>query len=1752
MQGTSPLREAEKSLHTLKELQQKQAALAERLSTLSECCREQRWLRDGSAETVAADIFLLVSEQQELMDRFDPLSGAENLFQAQELLSAEVQRLKAADRDNQIFLRFCALETTDENLARLLPTHKTHVKALMMSDADSEERSIWLHVCGLLLEQLEAPNSARTSELLSAFRDTIGVEFLAGLFGHTLSLSSDWEAEEQAQSELALEISNLTDPGSKVTKQPELRTTPMNSVQPELAETAEPEAPPEPSAQTAPRIIFGGPKRNLDPSGKRLNELLKNQTFQNILDLLLDYLILSDGVLEPENEEQARKIAGLVQDGYLTKVLTAGESPQSFYQASHRLSMGLGKQSLQPRLRKMKLWGRPRSIPEEQINAGLLEQVWLTQQVFPLLRRNEELSCWEFGKTKVHIAGITYQIESAFHAKYSNDTVSRCITSLEGAENRETAQERLAASISVWAVVHSREEVPVWAERLTAWGLPCPEWIALDTPQDYFLPNGTHRALTELFPHAPASNQMIALEEKSTPAQSSAPEEKNDSESAPVQKQTPPPPTPAPQKEVLMHKPELAKPKPRLGLFALDKPEMDFEEQAAQWVAGGKFPLALCLLRTAAESDPGLSPLQKQLAYALDDPMEGCDFLDDCLSDIFAAACEGPWGEQETFQALRASAYLRMAFSSSAAQQSYQIADSLQGLSGTGSTPSLSSAFHLLSQFVRTQRRGVDRQIIRQVRQQGDVSARLKALAKEAREDRGRHWNEIEHKMERIKLMFDHLFGTQNTLMRLLEIIADQRTDRREEVKAFCEASQLISADGTRDQAGIIRYIDRVWQTVPAKRGKNSSLAGTARTQAINRMTSCVDVCAEWLELTEGSPLSDTKEVDKQCNQLMSLLDRAQKELSAQTPAGSCALAAQAVLSRTLADLMGALQGKLQDREDYFIEFLYTGYIELDKDFRPVLEQPEHIIPGFEPWERLRRHDETMTRAPANWSVTVARILGGDEEQPDYRNFGSAQLILQYCGKHGLNPPERLAEARLDDDDQRTSAKVQEQEDRFRAELELAATYGQIEDNTHKERLVTAITKQQREHFDKTRNWGSYFLIMRACLAAVRVKAEHLEPRYRYEFDQLKQTMDDCPLFQDIERLLKQKMFSVAHDYIQLAKKENITEAPQGNILQQPLEKDNLRRFLEQYSNLQHRSAEKDDREPLYDLARSLYDSELEEDGDKLLRAWPQNGQADAARIKTLFKALNFPVDWVNAAKGGRFQVKMQPSEIGVTRYPHPIAAFGTELFPAPERGEHSGLDVYILNGKKTMDELEQRISGLKLDSRPTVFLLNWSIPLAERRKLAKELKKGSVHPAAIVVDRVLMLFLARCPLAERTQALLQCALPFHFCNPYTEGNVSPEMFMGRDAQLAAIVRSGQANIIYGGRQLGKTALLRRAASLVDDRANGRWAIYTDKICRLDYTAALVEVYDCLCRSGFLEEEAQPRDWAELCGRIQTRMDRKGDRVERFLLLLDEADRFLESSSSLSYRPVECLYQLETSTQNRFKFVLAGLHNVMRFSRQGRKNNSVLGKLDSLTIKPLTFQEASQLLEQPLYYLGFRLKPEQDVLLSQILLSANYYPGLIQFYCRQLVDSLKSRRASEDSAPPYWLDEGTIRNLLQKEDFVEQIRDKFFITLDVEEDKLYYRALAYALAYCYYDASEDSVEGYTFEQIRDVYEGFEIYGLCRLEPENVKTLLSEMEDLNVLVQMDGRYSFNGANFRHMMGDEETVMNELDRLGGEGL
>ena len=122
---------------------------------------------------------------------------------------------------------------------------------------------------------------------------------------------------------------------------------------------------------------------------------------------------------------------------------------------------------------------------------------------------------------------------------------------------------------------------------------------------------------------------------------------------------------------------------------------------------------------------------------------------------------------------------------------------------------------------------------------------------------------------------------------------------------------------------------------------------------------------------------------------------------------------------------------------------------------------------------------------------------------------------------------------------------------------------------------------------------------------------------------------------------------------------------------------------------------------------------------------------------------------------------------------------------------------------------------------------------------MAARLRRESAHlSTCLVLDRVLMLFLTGYPDTERGKVLLQCALPFHFYNPYVKGDtpMPPEMFMGRKNQLADILDNG-----------GGQYYLRRAAAGQDrpccagrptwptTGGQGRWAVYTDVLCRCDY-----------------------------------------------------------------------------------------------------------------------------------------------------------------------------------------------------------------------------------------------------------------------------------------------------------------------------
>ena len=137
-------------------------------------------------------------------------------------------------------------------------------------------------------------------------------------------------------------------------------------------------------------------------------------------------------------------------------------------------------------------------------------------------------------------------------------------------------------------------------------------------------------------------------------------------------------------------------------------------------------------------------------------------------------------------------------------------------------------------------------------------------------------------------------------------------------------------------------------------------------------------------------------------------------------------------------------------------------------------------------------------------------------------------------------------------------------------------------------------------------------------------------------------------------------------------------------------------------------------------------------------------------------------------------------------------------------------------------------------------------------------------------------------------------------------------------------------------------------------------------------------------------------------------------------LFIDETDDFLLEVSADNYSFLRPLVDLQRKTKNKFKFVLAGLHNVAR-SKHALDNNGLLPQLGApLCIKPLSPTDARKLVERPLSYLGFKMESRE---LALILANTNYYPGILHFFCYTLVQSISDKYKTYYSAangnPPY-------------------------------------------------------------------------------------------------------------------------------------
>jgi hypothetical protein len=580
-------------------------------------------------------------------------------------------------------------------------------------------------------------------------------------------------------------------------------------------------------------------------------------------------------------------------------------------------------------------------------------------------------------------------------------------------------------------------------------------------------------------------------------------------------------------------------------------------------------------------------------------------------------------------------------------------------------------------------------------------------------------------------------------------------------------------------------------------------------------------------------------------------------------------------------------------------------------------------------------------------------------------------------------------------------------------------------------------------------------------------------------------------------------------------------------------------------------------------------DPETRTEGENALRRWttlrawidqysnaPPMERSDSWKPEHLRAVLEFvgfqvPPGFIKAPD---FQLKNRP-QLNVPIIP----TEDRRLCPAWEFGSQSRgmLRVVLLRKKTEAEDLPALLGNL---AHPTLVLYFRPYSAEQRRALARACWNGP--KTFLLLDEALMAYLAT-RVSGRFRAFFECTLPFTYSQPYvsTGGSLPPEMFFGRETQKAGLQNYGLPHLVYGGRQLGKTALLREVERAVELEKPSHRAIWLD----LQYHGLgknkPIEEFWGLLRSelakreiiGPLEQTTEDGiSAAAVTQAILSWLDADGTR--RLLLLLDEADAMMEqdhrsrlgANGLTSQHPItSVLAGLQNDTKNRFKVIFAGLRDVQHMAYE---DNHPIGKLGQpLLIGPFspTGQEWSEqkkeldaardLLLDPLLCRGFRF-PEGRMV-QEVLWATNFYPSLLQIVGENLV---KTARELLLEGPPYQITEELARNVLRSPAVIKDFRHRLKLTLGLDGR---FSAIVYAMAALTYDSphlrSFDGFETSTIEnKVREKNATLFTTGA------DVTRCLRDLVEMGVLRQTDHRYDLRSPALLELLGDYESVIKEL--------
>lgn len=448
------------------------------------------------------------------------------------------------------------------------------------------------------------------------------------------------------------------------------------------------------------------------------------------------------------------------------------------------------------------------------------------------------------------------------------------------------------------------------------------------------------------------------------------------------------------------------------------------------------------------------------------------------------------------------------------------------------------------------------------------------------------------------------------------------------------------------------------------------------------------------------------------------------------------------------------------------------------------------------------------------------------------------------------------------------------------------------------------------------------------------------------------------------------------------------------------------------------------------------------------------------------------------------------------------------------------------------------------------------TMPTEVRRRLATR-TPGTGAPV-VVLDDAALAYLAAFG-DRQLDAAMAILLPFSAIQPYVSEKrslVAPEMFYGRDKERRAVIDPNGTQVIFGGRSLGKSALLRTAKDAfereparvgvhielntadIGPRRQGADAVW-DLLLR-DLEGSVIPPSKTGRRSGRRNHEivrAGIRDWLG------------GDSRRRLLIMLDESDGFFEADAP-QFSETNRLKELGQMSgfEGRVKVVFAGLHSVQRFAKVSNNTFKHLAQRPTV-IGPLPPQYAYDLIARPMEAIGYRF--DDADLVNRILGYCSYQPYLLQMFGHRLVEHMHAHRtpAKEVAAdePPFTV---TAEDVLAVEsdpvlkgDIISTFRD----TLNLDPR---YNIIANVLAHHAHEYGMD--QRLTEVELRNECAEYWPTGFAQLDVEGFRAYLQEMTGLGVLApNHDQRgWHLRSPNVLRMIGSRDDVVTELVNASSE--